>query len=417
MKNLAVCGIVLALAALAPALEAGSFSEAAWGLGTILLLAIVGQHAAQRIGLPAMTGWLVAGFAVGAGGLELVVPPKNQTLLILRSMALLWLAFQVGLGGLQRWNRARWTNPRLLVLLFASTLMTLLLVTVALFLSSDFNLDQALVLGAVACLWGPVVLASLSDCDALYGLSINGAAISLLFVTSTLILLPFSGGLDPDAVHFALMLLVSCTAGTLSTELIWRLGILSHRRSAILGMVGFFCIVTVLLQPLGLYPLPFGICSGLVVAYRQGEGRLVARLFDSGRPFAAMVFFALAASSVGAHGALWPLEKGMAQFVLVQLIILIAVRGAIPALWFAGEIGIDSERRAGWLLIPKGILLFELVYGSGVRLPQLLDDNLAPFLYQLVVVDLLVYAIGFPIVATVLQRLSPSNHEEPATDS
>ena len=48
MRNLAVCGIVLALAALAPSLQAGSFSEAAWGLGTLLLLAFVDMEQPAR---------------------------------------------------------------------------------------------------------------------------------------------------------------------------------------------------------------------------------------------------------------------------------------------------------------------------------------------------------------------------------
>ena len=140
-------------------------------------------------------------------------------------------------------------------------------------------------------------------------------------------------------------------------------------------------------------------------------------LFESGRPFSAMVFFVLAAASVGAHGNLWPLERGLPQFVLVQLFILIALRGAAPALWFASQIEPDHDRRASWLLIPKGVLLFELVYGSGVRLPQLVDEDLARFLYQLVVADLLVYAIAFSVVASLLQRLLPSHRQvETTTD-
>ncbi len=402
MKNLAVCGIVLALAALAPSLQAGSFSEAAWGLGTLLLLAFVGQYAAQWIGLPAITGWLVAGFVAGAGGLELVVPPANQTLLTLRTMALLWLTFQVGLGAPPRWSHSRHTT-----LLVGGTLLTQLMVTVALMFSTDFPLDQAFVLGALACLWGPIVLASLSESDQLRDLSVKGAAISLIIVASTVILLNVREGGAEDAYHFASMLLVSCLAGALSTELLWRLGILSHRRSAILGMIGLFCVVAVLVQPLGFYALPFGLCAGLVVAHRQGEGRLVSRLFDSGRPFSAMVFFGLAAASLGAHGHLWPLERGLPQFVVIQLVILIALRGVAPALWFASQIESDYDRRDSWMLIPKGILLFELVHGSGVRLPQLVDESLARFLYQLVVADLLVYAIGFSVVASLLQRLLP----------
>lgn len=407
MKNLAVCGIVLALAALAPSLQAGSYSAAAWGLGTLLLLAFVGQHAARMLGLPALTGWLVAGFALGAGGLEFVVPPANQTLLTLRTMALLWLTFQVGLGGPPRWSH----SARLTILLVAGTLLTQLLVTVALTVSSDFRLDQAIVLGAFACLWGPIVLASLSESDQLRELSVKGAAVSLVLVALTLILFPVHEGGVEYAYHFTSMLLISCVAGALSAELLWRLGILSHRRSAILGMMGLFCIVAVLVQPLGLYALPFGLCAGLVVSHRQGEGRLVSRLFDSGRPFSAMVFFVMAAASVGTHSDLWPLERGLLQFVLVQVVILIALRGVAPTLWLASHIESDHDRRCSWLLIPKGVLLFELVHGSGIRVPQLVDESLSRFLYQLVVADLLVYAIGFPVVASLLQRLLPSHRQ------
>jgi len=129
-----------------------------------------------------------------------------------------------------------------------------------------------------------------------------------------------------------------------------------------------------------------------------------------------MVFFALAAASVSLHGPLWPLEKGLAQFVLIQLLILIALRGVVPTLWFGKEFGADFDRRAIWLLVPKGVLLFELVHGPGLRLPALVDGGLTRFLYQLVVADLLVYAVGFSVVATLFQRVRASRQVVSSTD-
>ena len=410
MKNLAVCGIVLALAALAPSLQPGSFSEAAWGLGTLLLLAFVGQRAVERIGLPSITGWRGAGCAAGAGGLELGVPRANQTLLGLRTVALLWLAFQVGLGGLPRWS-----PPRFYLLLAGGTLLTQGVLTLVLMLSGDFHLHQALVLGALASLWGPVVLTCLTDSDRLRGVAIKGTAISLVSVVSTLVLLCAGDESGARVYRFASMLLLSGVAGAVSAELMWRLGILAHRRPAILGMIGLFSAAAVLLQPLELYAVPFGSCAGLVVARRQGEGRLISRLFESARPFSAMIFFVLAAASVGAHGDLLPLEKGLPQFVLIQLLILIALRGVVPALWFAHHFDSEDARRIGWLLIPKGVLLFELMYGPGLRLHGLVDETLGRFLHQLVVADLLVYAIGFPAAAALLQWLLPARKQTEAT--
>ena len=127
------------------------------------------------------------------------------------------------------------------------------------------------------------------------------------------------------------------------------------------------------------------------------------------------MFFVLAAASVGAHGDLLPLEQGLLQFVLIQLLILIALRGVAPALWFAHHFDSEDARRIGWLLIPKGVLLFELMYGPGLRLPGLVDETLGRFVHQLVVADLLVYAIGCPAAATMLQRLFPARKRAEAT--
>ena len=266
-------------------------------------------------------------------------------------------------------------------------------------------LDSALLFGALACLWGPVVLSTLADSDILRRVSVAGGAISLVLVGATLILLHLRGALHPGVLHFVPMLMLSGLAGASSTELLWRLGILSRRGTAILGMVGLLCVVALLLRPLGLYAIPFGLCAGLVLSHRQGGGKLVARLFDSGRPFAALVFFALAAASVGAHARLWPLEDGLLQLVAIQLVFLIALRGLAPALWVPKESQSDIQRYAGLLLVPKGALLFELVHGPGWRLPRLVDDDLARLLYQLVAAELLVFAVGVTIVVALLQKL------------
>ena len=411
MRYLAVCGIVIALAALSPALAAGSFSAAAWGLGTLLLLAFIGQQVAERLGLPPLTGWLVAGFAAGAGGLRLVVPAANPSLLTVQTMALLWLAFQVGLGCPRLRGDARFS-----ALLGASTLLTHILVSAALAASSDFGFDGALLLGALACIWGPVVLASLSDSDTLRRVSITGGAVSLALVGVTLIVLYVRGAVGADTLRFVSMLTISCVAGGLSMELMWRLGILSRRGTAILGMFGVFGAVALLLPSLELYALPFGLCAGLVLSHRQGEGKLVSRLFESGRPFAAMVFFTLAAASLGAHTQLWPLAPGLPQLVVCQLVFLLLLRGLAPAVWFPDAHGSVIQRYAGLLLIPKGALLFELIHGPGLRLPQLVDADLARLLYQLVAADLLVLAVGFTALVALLQRLVQPHPAPSATD-
>ena len=126
MKNLVVCGVALLLGILGPQQDHRSPFDALWSLGALALVAYILQQFARRLKLPALVGWMTAGLLTGASGLQLVQPAALETLSLVRTLAAVWVGFQVGIHF--SWPRAlNWRGPLLIGLV---TLATLILVTI-----------------------------------------------------------------------------------------------------------------------------------------------------------------------------------------------------------------------------------------------------------------------------------------------
>ena len=151
MKDLVVAVMALLLGYLGPQRYHPSPFDPLWLLGMVVLVAYSCGQMARGLRLPSMVGWIGAGLVMGSAGLGLVVPETGDMLRLVRDAAVLWIAFQVGL---QVWPLA-WLDWKRAGVLLASTLGVCAAVTAGVGFFLPLPWWVALLLGALACAWGP----------------------------------------------------------------------------------------------------------------------------------------------------------------------------------------------------------------------------------------------------------------------
>lgn len=407
MRSLGVCAILLALAVVAPPSALRSPYEPLWALGGLVLLGLTAQNAVSRVRLPAVAGWLLAGLALGPTALATIELTRVPLLGLAGLLAGVWSGLVTGLAVHWPVEQRTWRLPAVVA---ASTAVTLCAAAGGIALFVGVPLPVALVFGGVAATWGPAV-ANFWHSQEVGLISLVGSAASLVLVSAVLAggsglgLLP-AGGLD-----WVARLWLAAGLGALAAEGLSRTGWLQHRTSALsaLGAVSFAGALVA--SHFSLPSLPLGLGAGLVLAVRQGAGRHLARLLAPAQPLAILLFAALLVCSADAASLLWPPAPGLYEIVLLQAVVLVAVRGFGPRLWYPRSAGIDGSRRSSWLLLPKGLLSGELVLAwGGAGLPALLAAPYGDLLRRVALADLFVYALLF---ATVAALQSPGAAAEP----
>ena len=416
MRNFAVCCILLAVAALAPVSDGGSRFDTAWGLGLLVLLAFTGQQVCRSLGLPALVGWIAAGLVLGQGGLKVVRPTAVDSLHLIHLFTAIWVGFQVGLGLIVPAARHKW---RLVGTVAISTAAAFAVISAGVAVLVEQPWSLAALMGGLACLWGPVALSCLTDDDESQLISVVGTGVSLLILTVTVVVVHHRGAPSAAALWTAASPWVSLAVGAVLAELLWRLKVFSRRSSAIVGLTGAFLLGAALLNDLSLYGLPLGFACGIVASWRLGSSDILRHLLEPARPLAAMVFFALFGASVDVAGVLWSPSPHplLYQIVLIQLVVLVLLRGVGPAVWYPlSKDDSGFRRHASWLLLPKGAVLFELVYLPRGGPLSLLSASDIRLIHQFVVVDLLLYGLVFSAVATGITRLFQA-YSSPTTET
>lgn len=394
MKNFAVGSILLLLGVLGPQRDLGSRFDAAWALGLLMLAAFLAQQLTRSLRLPPLVGWVAAGLLLGPAGLKAVSP--GPSLHLLHSFAALWVGFQVGLGP-YRWS-AGWRPAAALGL---STLAVFLAVAAGLALLVRLPWELALLIGALASLWGPFTTSAVLEDHGAVTWGLIGNGFGLLLLSAALVLLPGQGLLLPAALRFAGALWLSLLAGGLAAWLLCLLRICATPTAAMVGLVGSFALAALLVDPLQLCALLVGFAAGWVVDRHPDQSQPVRELARASQPLVSMVFFALAGAAIDLR-ALWPLAEGLPQIALLQALALVLLRGlALSRWWPAGEAG----KPRIWLLLPRVALLFELLYHPGGGLADLLPEGPARLLRQAALADLLLHAFLFSTLAAIIHRL------------
>ena len=420
MKNFVVCGIILLLGLLGPQRDLESRFEPVWSLGLLMLLAFICQQVAKNLRLPALTGWIVAGLILGPSGLQ-IVPPVHQfaSLHFIHTLAAAWIGFLVGAGLF--WPRGQ-KRGRIPVSVGLLTLATFLLTAAAIGSLTGLPGWLAILLGALASLWGPFTAwRSQQHEDHALLLSVVGSGFSLIVLSAVLVFLHLQDFLPAQALNLVGRLWLSLLAGALGAEILWRLKVFAAEDSILLvGVCSSFALAALLLIHLQLYALPFGLAAGLVLVWHKSQTRRVQHILEWTHSMAFSIFFGLLGATIDLR-ILWSPVAGFYQILLLQILVLILLRGLGPTFGYSLLTpATGPQKHIGWFLLPRGALLFELVYHPRNSLVDLLSGSPARLLQQVVLGDILAHTLIFSIIANTVWRLMrpseqpvPEEREEP----
>ena len=384
MKTIVVAAFVLLLIYYGPLPDRSSPFDSAWMLGALALLAAAGGQLAQAIRLPALVGWIGAGMLLGTGGLQLVDLDAFSLHQVLFLTVGLGVGFQVGLHVI--WPTHAW---RMLGLAAAATALIFAAVTAVTALLG-LPWEQAVLLGALASLWGPFTgLPEFGRRSALL-LALLGTGCALVALGGTLILL--ETGAEGWIGRVGLSLVAGGGLG-LGLRLLGRFA--TPSATVVSGLVGAFFFAALALEFLGLMALPCGLVAGLVQDKQQS--RRVRLLLHRSAPVAFMLFFALVGTALDL-GALWPSATGLYEAALVLVAVPLLLRGLVPMVYYPLP-GPHPGRRIGWRLLPRGALLFELFCSPHGLAPYVGTEGL---LAQAVLLDILVSTLLFSALASLV---------------
>ena len=377
MKTIVVAAFVLLLIYYGPPQDRSSPFDAAWMLGALALLAAAGGQLAQAIRLPALAGWIGAGMLLGTGGLQLVDLGASSLHQLLFLTAGLGVGFQVGLHVV--WPTHAWRTLGLVAVATALVFASVAAATALL----GLPWEQAVLLGALAGLWGPFTGVPEFGRRGALVLAVLGTGCALGSLAGALVLL--ETGASGWVGRVGLSLVAGGGLG-LGLRLLRRFA--TPSATIVSGLVGAFFFTALALDVLGLMALPCGLVAGLVQDKQQS--RRVRLLLHRGAPVAFMLFFALVGTALDL-GALWPPADGLYEAALVLVTVPLLLRGLAPIAYYPLP-GPHPGRRIGWRLLPRGALLFELFYGPYGLAPFVGTEGL---LAQAVLLDILVSTLLF----------------------
>lgn len=377
MKTIVVALFVLLAICYGPPQDSSSPFDAAWMLGALALLATTGGQLAQATRLPPLVGWIGAGMLLGSGGLQIVVIDSFSLHQMLFLTAGLGVGFQVGL-------HVVWPPHigRTLGLAAAVTALVFATVTLATALLG-LPWTQAVLLGALASLWGPFTGVPEFGRRTALLLAVLGTGCALAVLGGTLVAL--ETGARGWVGRVGLSLLAGGGLG-LGLRLFGRFTVPST--TLVSSLVGAFFATALVLETIGLMALPCGLIAGLV--QNEQQSRRVRLLLHRGAPVAFMLFFALVGTAL-APSALWPPAPGLYETALVLVTVPLLLRWLAPMAYYP-LLGPQPGRRIGWRLLPRGALLFELFFGPHGLAPYVGAEGL---LAQAVLLDILVSALLF----------------------
>ena len=400
MKNFVVCVIILLLGVLGP--QQNLEFEPVWTLGLLLLLAFLAQQIATYMGLPALFGWIGAGLILGPSLLQTVQPGQFISLQLVHILAALWVGFLVGTEF--SWPRlsSRWRFSGFIGL---TTAALFLVTAIAIGLITELPDWLILLFAAVATLWGPFSTWQQRDHSNVLTAAILGNGFSLIVLSTTLIFLSMEGFLPPQALYLTSRIWLSLLVGICGAELLWRLKIFAAPVHTLLPVTfAAFVLLASLLYFLQLYALPCGLAAGLTLALHRCRTAPLERVQQFMRPIACATFFALVGATVDLH-TLWPGSNDLYQILVIQILALLFLRALLPTIWSPfGTAARGSEKHIGWLLLPKGALLFELLYHRN-GLVGLVQNHWGQLLHQVLLADILIHLLVFSLLATFIWRL------------
>ena len=405
MKALVIFSFVIVLGAFGPQRAITSNLDPLWILGMAGIVAFLFHQICQWLHLAPVAGWLCAGVVLGVGGLKILTPGISFPMSHAFAMVAAWVGFDVGI-------RLRWQPPTcwsLFIAIAVNGCLTGALVAVALVLLLQTPLWVALVFGAFASLWGPIFSSANSAADdEVLLVSMIGTGVGLAFLTFLMAISYTHGPFGNAALQFAGKLCLSLACGALAGEVVRSLRFFSSRPSALsVSLVGVAIVAAAVIAQTGLFAVLFGLTAGASLSWSPEISRRSRAVFDTSRPIAFMIFFALIGASIDPASFIKP-PQGFVQIFVIQIVALVIARILFPRL--PRFLAIGGGRRT-WMWIPRGVLLFELATHLHETATGMLPDPWPLLLRQVVHAEILLHGL---VIAPIALALSPRRREDRA---
>jgi len=304
-------------------------ARATLALGFLLLAAHLSGGIAQRVRLPRLTGYLLAGFCVGPAWLDLVRAEEIEALRFIADAALALIAFAAGSElTLEALRQGRLALARLAT---GAIVLPFVVVTLVVWsVSAGFpltvhqpwgdRLTVALVFGTLAAASSPTItMAVISEFDARgpFARSVLGVTVIQEVAAALLFTLVVAGSkalTSPGALNLA-------AAGTAAMHLVGSLAVgavLGYvlarylqiaQWDAVLFLVGVAFLAAVIAWLTGLETILIALAAGFYLEnFSRFEGERLRSVLKHGSPAAYVVFFALTGAGLrlGGLATLWP---------------------------------------------------------------------------------------------------------------
>ena len=281
-----------------------------FGVGILLIGSFFLGRLASKVGIPSITGFIIAGILLGPSGLAMVHADLQHELGAVTEVALAVIALVIGsefsLSKLKR------TGKSIVIITAFQMFLSFALVTLALWLTNLLPLSAALLLGAVASATAPAATVAIVQdlkargpfIDHLYGVvALDDAGCVLLFsVVAAFAGASLSGSevsISHSILHAGKEIGGSLLLGGVTGWLIHTFTRGSSRSNEVyIVSLGMLFLLTAVATTFGFSPLLAGMAAGTVLANLGRNSFRVIKSLEQLAPPLYAVFFAIAGTEL-----------------------------------------------------------------------------------------------------------------------
>ena len=279
-----------------------------FGVGILLMGSYFMGRLAEKVHLPAITGFILAGLLLGPSLMGLVHKDLDETLASITEIALALIALVI--GSEFSLKKLRTIGKSVLIITLVQLLSAFILVTAGLVIAG-MELEYAAILGAIASATAPAAtVAIIRDLkargpfvDHLYGIvALDDAGCVLLFAAVTAIAgnsLGSDNRLIYSALHAVLEIFLSLFLGAAAG---WLLHLLTKKRrrlnEVMILSLGVILILSALSNTFHLSALLASMTAGTVMANLSRRTHRIVNSLDSISPPLYTAFFAIAGTEL-----------------------------------------------------------------------------------------------------------------------
>ena len=314
-------------------------------MGLVIAVAFLTGKAFQRLGIPQVLGYIVAGLFLGGSFLNAVPPELADQLTLVSEIALGLIGFDIGSHLL--FSELRKLGRSIIVILIFEALGTFLLVTAGIYALTQ-SLHTALIFGALASATAPAATVDvLAEYDAkgplttsllaVVGLD-DGLALVLFSIASAFAvsLLAHSGPpsalqiLELPLIEIGGSLLLGVGLGLILDRVMCRM---KRQHDAMAISIGFVLLAVGLSQAFGLSLILTTMILGMVVVNRCAEhGRHIRYTIEQAGPVIYVLFFTLV-------GARFQISLLPTMGLLGLAYVVLRSAGKFFGAWLGGTVG------------------------------------------------------------------------------